>query len=105
MQKILNQTEILAFDYLKKFGFENNEIEPLIHKGEIELENELNKLNCLMNGKVVSLENLNNLLHAIKGLLSHLGHIELVQKLDNIRTYDNVDKKIKALHHIIEFSK
>jgi hypothetical protein len=39
MQKIIDETEEMAYHYLKAFGFDEEEILPVVAKGKRDLEN------------------------------------------------------------------
>lgn len=85
MERIIRETEEHALAYLKAFGFQDEQVNTLISQGKKDLVRELTKLQELMAEDEVPLEDVNNVLHALKGLLFQLGNHDLAQKLVEIR--------------------
>lgn len=92
MKNIIDDTVVISYSYLKAFGFKDEQISLLIEVGKKDLHNELSKLKVLMDADTISLEDINNVLHALKGLLFQLGNHELAEKLNEIRS--NLDSKV-----------
>jgi len=92
MQKIIDETKERAYQYLKEFGFEENEIVPVVSKGIFELTTTLEKLRTLLVPcHEYDLELLDDLLHALKGLLFQLGNHLLAERIEELRVYDNTE--------------
>ena len=87
MQKIINETEIIAFSHLKAFGFKEEQISSLVAQGKKDLACELGKLELLLQEDTVSLEDIDNILHALKGLLFQLGNHSIAEKLNESRSH------------------
>ncbi len=86
MEKIISETEVIAFDYLKAFGFTEEQVNTLVLQGKKDLYKELIKLKTLIYADPVSYDDINNVLHALKGLLFQLGNHDLAEKLNEIRS-------------------
>jgi len=100
MQKIIKETEELAFAYLKAFGFEEDEILPVVMKGRHDLETTLEKLQEALGRDNVSDQELDDILHSLKGLLFHMGNNDLAQQVDEIRhdtDREALEQKLKVL--------
>ena len=99
MQNIIVETERRAYIFLKEFGFEENEIIPVVTKGISELENTLKKLKTLLGTcHEHDKEALDDLLHALKGLLFQLGNHVLAEKIELLRGCDEVEVLCKELN-------
>ena len=101
MQKIINETEVMAQDYFKAFGFEDEDITLLIAQGKKDLHKELTKLEILLHNDVVSLDEINNVLHALKGLFFQLGNHELAEKLNEIRSHLEREVSLKEISELL----
>jgi hypothetical protein len=97
MEKIINETEILAFDYFKAFGFDDTQISQLIIQGKKDLHKELTKLKILLHANTISYTDINNVLHALKGLLFQLGNHAVVDKLNEVKSQNESDTKLKEI--------
>ena len=101
MKNIINKTEIIAYDYFKDFGFNEDQINSLILQGKKDLHKELTKLETLLiHADTMSIDDINNILHALKGLLFQMGNHDLAEKLNEIRSNDErkvILKEIPAL--------
>lgn len=101
MKSIIDETEIMAYDYFKGFGFNEEQMKALVLQGKKDLRQELTKLKILLNGtEQVSLDEINNSLHALKGLFFQLGNHQIAEQLNEIRSND--DSKV-ILKEISEF--
>ncbi len=101
MKKIISETEVTAYNYLKAFGFEDEQITPLIIQGKKDLHKELTKLEVLLHADVISLDDINDVLHALKGLLFQLGNHELAEKLNEIRSHLESEVAIKEISQLL----
>ena len=101
MKKIISETEVIAYNYLKAFGFEDEQITLLIIQGKKDLHKELTKLETLMHADVVSLDDINDVLHALKGLLFQLGNHELAEKLNEIRSHLDSEVTLKQISQLL----
>ena len=99
MKNIIKETEAIAYGYLKEFGFKDEQITPLVTMGKRDLNKELSKLKDLLADDVVVIDDVNNVLHALKGLLFQLGNHTLADQLNEIRS--QLDSKV-ALKEISE---
>jgi len=98
MKQIIERTMKVAYDYLQNFGFEEDKVEVTVNKGIKELENAFDKLQNLVENMDFDIEELDNILHSIKGILFQLGNANDGSTLDTLRaeiTHENAIKKIE----------
>lgn len=99
MDKIIDQTEIVATAHLKSFGFNEDQVNALVTQGKKDLQKELQKLKVLLeNGSV---EDINNALHALKGLFSQLGNHKVADRLNEIRTEEESQERLKEISELL----
>lgn len=101
MQKLINNTLLNADAYLKDFGFSEEQIAPLLVQAEKDLVNELEKTQRLLREETIDHVALNRALHALKGLLFHLGNHALAEKLAELREEDDVSSDIKGISELL----
>ena len=102
MQKIIDETEKRAYVFLHEFGFAEQEIAPVIAKGLFDLENTLEKLrNILASSPEGRREELDDVLHALKGLLFQLGNREIAEKIEALRGYDDPVRQYDDLRRLL----
>ena len=102
MKNIISKTEVIAYDYLKGFGFSEGQISSLIIQGKKDLHKELSKIETLLiHADTVSLDDINNVLHALKGLLFQMGNHDLAEKLNEIRSNDEHEVILKELSWLL----
>jgi len=102
MQKIIDETEERAFAFLKEFGFSNDEIAPVVAKGIFDLENTCDKLKILFNDfSEEKLDELDDLLHGLKGLLVQLGNTPLAEAIEKLRDYENIESLHDRMNEIL----
>jgi hypothetical protein len=102
MEKIISETEVIAFDYLQAFGFNDEQISSLIIQGKKDLHKELTKLKTLLHTDVVSLDDINNVLHALKGLLFQLGNHDVADQLNEIRSHLESEVTLKEIALLLD---
>jgi transcriptional antiterminator Rof (Rho-off) len=102
MKQIIERTEKVAYDYLKAFGFEEDKVDATVHKGITELENAFNKLTELINCNDLDIEEIDNVLHYMKGILLQLGNVEDGKFVDLLR---NEKGSLESIKRIEEFMK
>lgn len=88
MERIINETMVIAHQHFKKFGFENEQIVPLLESGKRDLTKELTKLQKLLEEEVIDIDKINLSTHALKGLFLTMGNVTVADKLIEIR-YDS----------------
>jgi len=84
MEEILAQTENIAFDYLKAFGFQDEQVHSLITQGKADLLKGLTKLKKILKEETNSFDEMNNILHSLRGLLFQLGNHTLAEDFSEI---------------------
>ncbi len=92
MQKLLNETKEKAYLFLREFGFEEDELEPVITKGLLDLESAINHLSEVLEKEKPDNEELDGVLHGLKGLLFQLGNHDAANRAERLRYTDNLDE-------------
>lgn len=87
MRNVIKQTEEMGIAYLKAFGFSDEQVNPLVIIGTKDINNTLEKIEVLLEEVHPSIETLNNLLHALKGLLFQMGNHALAEKINEMRSH------------------
>lgn len=85
MEQLINETVEIARQHFKGFGFEDQQIEPLLAAGERDLRKELDKLRFLLEKERVDIDSINLSLHGLKGLLLNMGNTTVADKLVELR--------------------
>ncbi|WP_309496438.1 hypothetical protein [Sulfurovum sp.] len=100
MKNIINETEIIAQRHLSSFGFNEEQVSTLIVQGKKDLHKELVKLEVFLNIDTDSLADINNVLHALKGLFSQLGNYKIAEQLNEIEESDIRQVRIKEISEL-----
>lgn len=101
MIHIIKQTESISYQYLKELGFSDEQILSLISVGKKDLEKELLKLKILIDSNDFVLTDINNSLHALKGLLFQLGNHTLAERLNEIRSTLDVKESVETIKQLL----
>ena len=101
MYKIINDTEAIAYKHLQAFGFSEEQVTPLVTQAKKDMENELTKLKTLIEDDTVSIEALNNVLHALKGLMFQVGNSEIAEQINEIRSHLDSQKTIEEIRDLL----
>jgi len=102
MEKIISETEMIAFGYLKAFGFSDEHVNSLVDQGKKDLHKSLTELRTLLDDVVVSLDDINNVLHALKGLLFQLGNHDVADQLNEIRSHLESEVTLKEIARLLD---
>ena len=94
MDKLINETVEIARKHFQGFGFEDEQIVPLLEAGKRDLTKELDKLRTLVANERIDIDVLNLSLHALKGLLLNMGNSEVADKLNELREEEQVDAQL-----------
>jgi hypothetical protein len=100
MEEIIAQTEKIAFDHLKAFGFQDEQIHSLVKQGKEDLLKGLTKLQKILKEETNSFDEIDDILHSLKGLSFQLGNHALANTFEEIEasSKDEVHlAKLKAL--------
>ncbi len=87
MHNIIDETEKTARSYFSAFGFADAQISALIATGKKDLRNKLSELETLLDAPETTTEELNSVLHALKGLLFQLGNKATGEQINEIRSH------------------
>ena len=101
MEKIISETEVIAFDYLRAFGFKDEQINSLVTQGKRDLRKELTKLKVLLDADDTSLSEINNIVHALKGLLFQLGNHTIADRLNEIKSHLDSKTALKEIELLL----
>ncbi len=101
MEKIINETVEIARKHFKGFGFEEEQIVPLLESGKRDLTKELNKLQKLLEKELIEINTINLSLHALKGLFSTMGNITVADKLIELRQESNDTRNITEIKELL----
>jgi len=85
MYKIINRSQEIAKKHLESFGFEEEDIRPLITQATKDLEENLARLQEQLASSVVDREAVSGTLHALKGLLFQLGNSSVAEEIKELR--------------------
>ncbi|BAF72782.1 hypothetical protein [Sulfurovum sp. NBC37-1] len=100
MQKLLDETEKKAYVFLKKFGFEEAKITPIVEKGKQNLETTLKDLEHLLSSEATySDTKVDDVLHALKGLLGQMGNHKRSEEIEALRNHLERQKLVAWLEH------
>ena len=101
MNKIISEIDTIADDHLTRFGFTQEQITPLVDQAKKDLQENLTKLEILLQEDTIPIDKINNVLHALKGLLFNLGNFELAEKVNEIRYHLKSDEAIKEISQLL----
>lgn len=94
MDKLINETVEIARKHFQGFGFEDEQIVPLLEAGKRDLTKELDKLKTLVANERIDIDVLNLSLHALKGLLLNMGNSKVADKLNELREEEEVSAQL-----------
>ena len=94
MDKLINETAEIARKHFQGFGFEDEQILPLLEAGKRDLTKELKKLKTLVADERIDIDALNLSLHALKGLLLNMGNSSVADKLTELREEEKVSSQL-----------
>lgn len=100
MEDIINETEMMAHIYFKDFGFNEDQINTLINQGKKDIYKEVLKLETLLDTDTKRSEEINNVLHALKGLFFQLGNHNVAEQLDEIGEDDSMTGRLKEISEL-----
>jgi hypothetical protein len=101
MTTLINQTLEKAKDYLLDFGFSEDQVSGLLLQAERDLTKELTRAQVVFDTEPIDHEAVNNVLHAIKGLLFSLGSREMAEKIEALREEDAVSQDILEVKRLL----
>ncbi len=100
MPEWMAETERQAHDYLRAFGFSDEQIAPLVNQTRKDLENEYEKFLRLTQRHPCPVPELNDVLHALKGLLFHMGNHAMAERLNELRG-DDIDRRCEEIRRLL----
>ena len=96
MDKLIDETVEIARKHFQGFGFEDEQIVPLLEAGKRDLTKELEKLRTLVANERIDIDVLNLSLHALKGLLLNMGNSSAADKLTELREEEEISSQLLA---------
>ncbi len=85
MQRLIDETGEIAHARFGEFGFSDEQIATLVASGKRDLVKEFGKLQILLDQEPADIEAINDVMHALKGLLSNMGNMVLADKFIELR--------------------
>ncbi len=101
MTKIIEKTMEHAAVYLESFGFSKEQVAPLLVQAKNDLTKELEKAEMILNTAPIDHEAVNNVLHALKGLLYSLGNEEMAKKIEALREEDDTSRDVEEIKALL----
>jgi len=102
MSQLVNETKITAYNYLSAFGFEDEQIYKLIEKGVKDINQTVEKLEIQLSNATVVWDEVDDTLHALKGLLFQMGNNEIAEIIDQKRHTDKNQDSINTLLELVQ---
>ncbi|GEM_PF-3075784 len=85
MYQLTAKTVETAGDFYRMQGLSEEQISLLVSLGEQNLDSELEKLDGLLKQSELQREEIDTILHALKGLLTNMGNVQAVAYITEIR--------------------
>jgi len=103
MKQIIDETHDIAYGYFQTFGFTQEQVETLIRQGLEELTRTCKRFIVLQEetNMIENEEAICDILHALKGLFSQMGHENIVAKLHEIDTSHNVSLRLSEINKLL----
>lgn len=101
MKKVIDETMEIARQHFKNFGFEDEQILPLLESGRRDLTKELNNLQELLRKEVIEIDEINHSVHALKGLFLTMGNADVGNVLSELHKESANSHKITEIKHLL----
>jgi len=101
MTHLIDHTLIVAYHYLLDFGFSEDQVDDLLVQAKRDLNKEFERARVIFSTEPVDYEGVNNVLHALKGLLFSLGNSEMAEKIEALREEDAKTQDIKEIKQLL----
>jgi hypothetical protein len=102
MERLIDETMQIAQKKFAAFGFKEEQIKKLLDSGRRDLEKEIGKLKSLIEEENVSIDQLNQSLHALKGLLYNMGNTDAGDIMMDIQTDSSIPDHIEKIKKVLE---
>lgn len=102
MHNLTRETLAIAQKRFETFGFQEDQIEKLLISGRDDLEKEIGKLQHLLKEEKNNLSNINQTLHALKGLLYNMGNNAAGDMMNELRDQLEDAETIQKIKRLIE---
>ena len=89
-----------AHSYFSEFGFDDEQIERLTLQGTVDLNNLLQQLKEGLEADELKPKEIDDTLHAIKGIVAQLGNTELAKQLTDIRKDLNEGSSLHEIYRL-----
>lgn len=97
MDDLIAETETIAKQYFLHLGFDKASIDNLLRIAKRDLREELEKLKNLLDAPHPDIQQINHVLHALKGLFFQVGHHAIAEKISEIRSDIHKDASIQKI--------
>lgn len=102
MEKVIEETLMIAKEKFSKFGFKEEQIEQLLASGKKDMLSELEKLKALLATEPYDIEEINKSLHALKGLFFNMGNTEAGDIMADLRKESNIAESIGKIKTFLQ---
>jgi len=102
MERFIDETLQIAQKKFSAFGFKEEQITKLLDSGRKDLEKETAKLRSLIEEENVSIDQLNQSLHALKGLLYNMGNTAAGDVMSDIRSCADIAVLVEKVKKVLE---
>ena len=102
MEELIEETRRIAIERFGTFGFAQAQIDQLLSSGERDIRKEAARLQQLLSENTPDPEQINQSLHALKGLFLNMGNEVLAEKLSDLRHDENHKEKITVLKNLFK---
>jgi hypothetical protein len=104
MEHLIDETMDIASQHFKNFGFQDEQIVPLLESGKRDLTKELNKLQELLEKEVMEIHSINLSVHALKGLFLTMGNVTVGEKLSEIHHKSEDARSINEIKNLLSLT-
>jgi hypothetical protein len=101
MDQVIEETLEIAKKKFISFGFKEEQITQLLASGKRDLEKELSKLATLLEEDTYNFEQINQSLHALKGLFFNMGNTVAGDMMAELRKNDDPQASIDKIRQFL----
>jgi len=102
MYRVVEESLRIAKERFGSFGFSQEQIEQLLASGRRDLESELKVLEGLLSASTPDIDAIDKSLHALKGLLYNLGHVEAGDMMVSLRESDDLTSNLSRIKRLLD---
>ena len=102
MEKLIGETLQIAKEKFSAFGFTDPQINKLLESGRNDLEKEITKLTILIENRDPDIKQINQSLHALKGLLYNMGNTVAGDIMNDLKNDTDTPERISKILQVIK---